>query len=101
MKEDEMKKVIKSWVEGPSPDMEEQIERTFNRLTGNISVPDKLWALRENIKNLRSQSDELSSELPYHQGSKLSQVVDLLNQAESLTGEVISGLNGETPSQCR
>jgi len=60
------------------------------------SVPDKLWSLRERIKGLRSEAEELSSLMDYHSGSRLSQVVDVLTQAEKLTEETMS-LTGQAP----
>lgn len=60
------------------------------------SVPDKLWSLRERIKGLRSEAEELSSLLGYHSGSRLSQVVDVLSQAERLTDETLSQTNIES-----
>ena len=54
------------------------------------SVPDRLWVVRERIRGMRSEVEDLSSLMNNHSGSCLSQVIDLLNQAEDLTDETMS-----------
>ena len=74
----------------------DKVEGVLNRLITpeeNRSIPDRLWVIRERIKELRSEAEDLSSLLEYHSGSRLSQVVDVLTQAEKLTEETMSQTN--------
>lgn len=92
MKEKEIREGLNRLLsERENPD---KVEGVLNRLIGeqgtpveNKSIPDRLWVLRERIKGLRSEAEDLSSLLEYHSGSRLSRVIDLLNQAEDLTEE--------------
>ena len=56
----------------------------------DISVPDRLWVVRERIRSLRDEVGELTGLTGYHSGSRLSRVVDVLSQAETLTEEAMS-----------
>ena len=81
-------------------DVPAKVEGVLNRMTdGDKSVPERLWVLWTRIKELRTEAEDLSSLLEYHSGSRLSQVVDSLTQAESLTDETISLTRGETPTK--
>lgn len=83
-----------------------KVEGIMNRLVGEQeppidtrSIPDRLWVLWTRIKEMRSEAGDLSSLLEYHSGSRLSQVVDVLTQAEKLTEETMTLTTGQTPSQ--
>lgn len=65
----------------------------------NRAVPERLWVLWTRIKELRTEAEDLTCLLKYHSGSRLSQVVDVLKQAEDLTSETMSETTGRTPSQ--
>lgn len=75
-----------------------RIDRIVKAMTGtdvqNRSVPDRLLNLSSLIKNLREETEDLSGLLEYHSGSRLSQVIDLLNQAQVLTEETIRQTTG-------
>ena len=69
----------------------DRIGELFDRMTGsNRSIPDRIYVLRERIKALRTEAEDLSSLLGCHSGSRLSQVVEALNQAETLTEETMN-----------
>ena len=77
-------------------------DEVLNKLTGSEkSISDRLWVIRERIRGMRSEVEDLSSLMDYHSGSCLSQVIDLLNQAESLTDETMSLTMGQAPSEFR
>ena len=77
-----------------------KVEGVLNRMTdGDKSVPERLWVLWTRIKELRGEAENLSSLLEYHSGSRLSQVVDVLTQAESLTEETMTLTTGKAPSE--
>lgn len=75
-----------------------KVERVVNRLTGQGSIPDRLWVLWTRVKGLTEETEDLSSELEYHSGSRLSQVIDHLKQAETLISETMTLTTGQTPS---
>lgn len=77
----------------------DKVGEVLDRITGmNRSIPDRLWVLRERIKGMREEAEDLSSLLEYHSGSRLSQVVDVLTQAEKLTEETMTLTTGQAPS---
>lgn len=83
-----------------------KVEGMMNRLLGeqeppinNRSVPDWLWVLWTRIKELRTETEDLSFVLREHSGSRLPQVIDLLNRAETLTSQTMRETTGQTPSQ--
>lgn len=94
-------KAIKEGLERLLKEQDSQkVGEVFDRMTGqNRSVPDRLWSLRERIKNLTEETEDLSSLLEYHSGSRLSQVIDHLKQAETLTEETMSLTTNQAPSQ--
>lgn len=75
-----------------------QIDRLVRTLTGTDieerSIPERLGILLTRIRELREETGDLSGLLEYHSGSRLSQVVDLLNQAEVLTEETMRQTTG-------
>lgn len=94
-------KAIKEGLERLLKEQDSQkVGEVFDRMTGqNRSVPDRLWSLRERIKGLTEEAEDLSSLLEYHSGSRLSQVIDHLKQAETLTEETMSLTTNQAPSQ--
>ena len=78
---------------------EDRVEGTEERQ--DRSVPDRLWVVRERLRGMRSEVEDLSDRMDYHSSSCLSQVIDLLNQAESLTEETMSLTTGQAPSEFR
>lgn len=78
-----------------------QVDRVVSKLTGDLSVPDRLWVLRRRLEELKGETEDLSSLLEYHSGSRLSQVIDHLTEAVSLTEETMNlTTKGLTPSEC-
>lgn len=78
----------------------DRVEGVLNRLVNSNairSIPDRLWVVRERIKELRSETEELSSLLEYHSGSRLSQLVEVLTQAEKLTEETMTLTTRQAP----
>ena len=80
-------------------------ERGLNRLFGepmtpdeSRSVSDRLWALRERVRELREEAENLSSLLDQHFGSRLSLVDDLLTQIDDLTDETMSLMTKGAPA---
>lgn len=70
-----------------------QVDRVISKLTGqreDLSVPDRLWVLRRRLEELKGETEDLSSLLEYHSGSRLSQVIDHLTEAVSLTEETMN-----------
>ena len=97
MKEKEIKESLERLLNERDP---QKVGDVFDRMTGqNRSVPDRLWSLRERIKNLTEESEDLSSLLECHSGSRLSQVIDHLKQAETLISETMSLTTGQAPSE--
>ena len=104
MKEKEIREGLNRLLsERENPD---KVKGVLNRLIGeqgtpveNKSVPDRLWVLRERIKNLTEEAENLSPLLGYHSGSRLSQVIDLLNKAQDLTEETMSLTTEQAPSR--
>ena len=76
-----------------------KVEGVLNRLTDiDRSVSDRLWVLWTRIKGMREEAEELTNLIGHQAGSRLSQVIDILNQAETLTGETMSLTMGQSPS---
>ena len=97
MKEKEIKESLERLLNERDP---QKVGDVFDRMTGqNRSVPDRLWSLRERIKNLTEEAEDLSSLLECHSGSRLSQVIDHLKQAETLTEETMSLTTNQVSSQ--
>lgn len=82
-----------------------KVENIMNKIIGgdgpidDRSIPDRLWVLWTRIKEMRTEAEDLTCLLKYHSGSRLSQVVDVLKQAEELTSETMSETTGQTPSE--
>ena len=74
-------------------------ERFLNKLTGQGSIPERLSSLREKLGGLMVEAEDLSSLLGYHSGSRLSQVIDHLKQAETLTEETMTLTTGQASSE--
>ena len=74
-----------------------KIDRIVRTLTGseNRSVPERLGSLLDRLRDLREETGDLSGLLEYHSGSRLSRVIDLLNQAEVLTEETLRQTTGQ------
>lgn len=77
-----------------------KVEGLLNRLTDiDRSIPDRLWVIRERIRGLSEEAEELTNLMEHRSGSRLSQVIDLLNQAQDLTEETMSLTIEQAPSR--
>ena len=74
-------------------------EEQLNKERQERVINERLWVLWNRIKDLRREAESLSGLMRYHSGSRLSQVVDVLTQAENLTDETMSLRTKETPSE--
>ena len=94
-------KAIKEGLERLLKEQDSQkVGEVFDRMVGqNQSIPDRLWVLWTRVKGMTEEAEDLSSLLEYHSGSRLSQVIDHLKQAETLTEETMSLTTNQVSSQ--
>ena len=94
-------KAIKEGLERLLKEQDSQkVGEVFDRMVGqNQSIPDRLWVLWTRVKGMTEEAEDLSSLLEYHSGSRLSQVIDHLKQAETLISETMSLTTGQAPSE--
>lgn len=79
-----------------SPKTSRAIDRMLGIIPeGKEELLEEITIMWEQLGGMKERVSLITEKLPYHSGSKLSQVVDLLGQAVSLCGESVEVLKGE------